>query len=360
VWETDHDKLEINVVPLRGKRLVRPWLTVIEDGFSRLVMGWALSLYPTTAEVLVAIREGIVIDPERGPWGGVPQLVRFDGGREFLASAVKRAAGELGYAALPTAPYSPHLKGKVERLHRTVGEGLIATLPHYTGGPRRANGELYAQPKPLTLPQLQTRVREFVDAYNTEHRHSSLGGMTPAEKWASSAAPLDLVEPERLRWMLLADQTRNVDKDGIHFEKAIFIAPEVAKLGRGKTVEVRYMPHDLRSIEVFTEDGWLCTAYPQDRLTREQSDAVVQARHEAWREMGRRKAAASRKARARIAPLTATGTVQDITAIVRDRAHDRESAQQDAEKGELLEILGLADQLNKPIPPSSAQEDAGS
>ena len=358
VWETDHDELEIKVVPLRGRRLVRPWLTVIEDGFSRLVMGWALSLYPTTAEVLVAIREGIVIDPERGPWGGVPQLIRFDGGKEFLAHAVKRAAGELGCAALPTAPYSPHLKGKVERLHRTIGEALIATLPHYTGGPRRANGKLYAQPKPLTLPQLQTRVREFIDAYNTEHRHSSLGGMTPAEKWATSAAPLDLVEPERLRWMLLADQTRKVDKDGIHFKNAIFIAPEVTKLGRGKTVEVRYMPHDLRSIEAFTEDGWLCTAYPQDELTREQSDAVVQARHEAAREMGRRKAAASRKARARIAPLTAGGTVQDITAIVRDRAHDRESARRDAEKGELLEILGLAERLNKPIPPPAEEREA--
>jgi hypothetical protein len=73
--------------------------------------------------------------------------------------------------------------------------------------------------------------------------------------------------------------------------------------------------------------------------------------------MGRRKAAASRKARARIAPLTATGTVQDITTIVRDRADDREAAQQDTDKGELLKILGLADQLNKPIPPS-AQEQA--
>jgi putative transposase len=39
VWETDHDELDINVLPLRGRRLVRPWLTVIEDGFSRLVMG---------------------------------------------------------------------------------------------------------------------------------------------------------------------------------------------------------------------------------------------------------------------------------------------------------------------------------
>jgi putative transposase len=103
MWETDYAELELNVLPLRGRRLVRPWLTVIEDGFSRLVMGWALSLYPTTAEVLVAIREGIVVDPQRGPWGGVPQLIRF------LATAVKRAAGELGCAALPTAPYSPHL-----------------------------------------------------------------------------------------------------------------------------------------------------------------------------------------------------------------------------------------------------------
>ena len=73
--------------------------------------------------------------------------------------------------------------------------------------------------------------------------------------------------------------------------------------------------------------------------------------------MGRRKAAASRRARARIAPLNAGGSVQDITAIVRDhdRARDRESAQQDAEKGELLEILGLAGQLNKPIPPSTQE-----
>jgi putative transposase len=254
VWEADHDKLEINVLPLRGRRLVRPWLTVIEDGFSRLVMGWALSLFPTTAEVLVAIREAIVIDSERGPWGGVPELIRFDGGREFLAHAVKRAAGELGCAALPAVPYSPHQKGKVERLLRTIGEGLICRLPHYAGGPRQASGKLYAQPAPLTLPQLQTRVREFIDAYNNEHRHSSLGGMTPAEKWVTSAAPLEIVEPQRLRWMLMAEQTRKVEKDGIHFENAIFIAPEVTRIG-GKTVEVPVIPARRTADEAKQETG---------------------------------------------------------------------------------------------------------
>jgi hypothetical protein len=80
--------------------------------------------------------------------------------------------------------------------------------------------------------------------------------------------------------MLMADQTRKVEKDGIHFENVTFIAPGLTRIG-GRTVEVRYMPQDLRSIEVFTEDGWLCTAYPQDVLTREQADAVIVQRREA-------------------------------------------------------------------------------
>jgi transposase InsO family protein len=248
VWETDHDELEIRVVPLHGRRLVRPWLTVIEDGCSRLVMGWAVSLYPTSAEVLVTIREGIVIDPERGPWGGVPQLIRFDGGKEFLAHAVKRAAGELGCAALTTAPYSPHLKGKVERPHRTIGEGLIAMLPHYTGA-------------------RWTRTASTSRRRSSSRRRSRSSGAARRSRSATC---------------------------------------------RTTCARSRCSPRT----------AGLCTAYPQDELTREQSDAVIQARHEAAREMGRRKA----------------------------------SAQQDAEKGELLKILGLADQLNKPIPPAGQEQ----
>jgi putative transposase len=173
--------------------------------------------------------------------------------------------------------------------------------------------------------------------------------MTPAEKWATSAATLEVIEPERLRWMLMADETRKVDKDGIHFANSEFVAPEVVRLGRGRVVEVRYMPHDLRSIEVFTEDGWLCTAYPQDRLTAEQSEAVIAARHEAAREMSRRKAAASRKARTRIASLTATGAVQDITAVTRGRERPPTQAPSNEQVDQALRVLGLGDRLNTVI-----------
>lgn len=358
VWETDHAQLDVEVLPLRGQRRARPWLTVVQDGFSRVVMGWALSLQPTSAEVLAALRESIVIDPDRGPWGGVPQLIRFDGGLEFLAGCVTRAAGELGCAALPTAPYSPHQKGKVERLHRTIGEGLIATLPYYTHGPRRRNGQLYAQPAPLTLPQLQTRIRDFIDAYNTEHCHGSLKGITPAQKWASSAAPLDVIERERLHWMLMADQTRRVLKDGIHFGGEIFVAPGLARLG-GQTVQVRYMPHDLRAIEVFTDAGWLCTAHPQDQLTREEAEAVVGQRRQAALEMGRRKAAATRKARTKIAPLTGSTPIQEITVITKRGTQRPERGPTEEQTGRLLDLLGLSDRLNTAIPPEDGMAEEG-
>lgn len=146
----------------------------------------------------------------------------------------------------------------------------------------------------------------------------------------------------------MADQTRRVLKDGIHFGGAIFIAPELTRIG-GRTVEVRYMPHDLRFIEVFTEDCWLCTAYPQDELTREQAEAVIRQRREAVREMGRRKAAASRKARTRIAPLTATGVIQDITPVISARPK-RDPALENQRTDKALGVLGLADRLNTAIP----------
>ena len=80
---------------------------------------------------------------------------------------------------------------------------------------------------------------------------------------------------------------------------------------------------------------------------------MIGARREAAREMSRRKAAASRKARTRIAPLTATGTVHDITAVVGDRRRpDRSVSNERVDAA--LRVLGLGDQLNTVIRPRPA------
>lgn len=113
-------------------------------------------------------------------------------------------------------------------------------------------------------------------------------------------------------------------------------------------------PHDLRTIEVFTENEWLCSAYPQGQLSRERSEAVILERRAAAREMGRRKAAASRKARTRIAPMTGTSAVEETAVITSRTATPESQSPSDQQTGELLHILGFADQLNTAVP---AQRD---
>jgi putative transposase len=138
-FEGDHKQLSIEVLALRLVRPQRPWATLFIDQFSRLIVGWALSLQPTAAEVLAAIRTAVVDDPAR-PFGGVPLRLRWDHGREFGADAVAQAAAVFGCVSVSCEPYSPWQKGKIERLNRTLEDELLRGLPRWTGGPRDQAG----------------------------------------------------------------------------------------------------------------------------------------------------------------------------------------------------------------------------
>jgi putative transposase len=105
-YAADHKELSIEILPPRAQRPARPWVTMFLDEYSRLIVGWAISLRPTQAEVLAALRMAVVVDPDRGPFGGVPLLLRFDGGLEFAARSVEDAAATLGCLALCCRAYS--------------------------------------------------------------------------------------------------------------------------------------------------------------------------------------------------------------------------------------------------------------
>jgi putative transposase len=56
VWQADHKQLPVLVVAPGGRRDQRPWVTLFLDDFSRAIVGWAVSLRPSSAEVLAALR----------------------------------------------------------------------------------------------------------------------------------------------------------------------------------------------------------------------------------------------------------------------------------------------------------------
>jgi putative transposase len=293
-------------------------------------------------------------------------VLRPDNGLEFAAAAIRRSCAALGVELAPTPPYQGYSKGKVERVNRTLDQEFLCGLPFYTHGPRAADGRLYGpEADPMSLELFVDRFASWVGDYNTVRVHSELG-TTPLVRWGEDASPLREVPAEQLRWMLMADIERTVNKDGVHFGRVRFIAPELNGLV-GERLGVRYTPHDLRQIELFRGDDWLCTAYPQDQLTAEQRAAVLERRRADAAELGRRQRRASRQARARLAPITAPGPVEDTTVITTEQVRDEHRAARRRRRGEgpderALRRLARTDMLDlhadfaywNPPPPSAS------
>jgi putative transposase len=178
-WETDHAELAIHVV-LPDGRVVRPWLTVFVDRATRAIPGWAMAVTASQASVLEGLRSAILVDDNRGPFGGVPVQVRYDRGKEFLADAVGAAAASLGIDAKAVRGYSPHLKGTVERTHETIETVFLAGLPGFAHGPQDRAGHLVEKDLPvLSFEALVGLFAEFVHGYNTARAHEGIDGQTP-------------------------------------------------------------------------------------------------------------------------------------------------------------------------------------
>jgi putative transposase len=342
IWEADHKRLPVLVLAPKAQRPQTPWVTWFVDAYSRLVMGWAISMHPSSATSLTALRMGLVVDPERGPWGGVPTILRWDNGLEFAARALTKTAAAFGCVVSPTPPYTPHLKGKVERLHRTITQEFLKSLPFYTGGPRAADGTLYGGGSPITLDRFVSDFDTWVQDYNTTRRHRGIGGQTPLERWSTDASPIEQVPTDQLRGMLLADEDRTVGKDGIHFHRLVYIAPELN--GRvGQRVTVHYMPHDPRQIELKLSGEWV-TAKPQGLLTAAERDRVLARRRADSAELARRQRRASRRAQARLAPITGPGPIEETTVVSRQQAaeDDLRYGDQDLRRLARVDLLNLA------------------
>lgn len=342
-YEGDHKQLSVEVLALRGSRPQRPWATLFVDQFSRLIVGWSLSLRPTQSEVLAALRMAVMVDSERGPYGGIPTRLRWDNGLEFAATSIEDAALGLGCIAQATTPYSPWEKGKIERLNRTLEQELLQGLPRWTGGPRDRTGRLQGA-GPMTLELFVAKFADWVEQYNTRRAHSALGGQTPLARWQADATPVRALSAEEARWLLRARAEKVLNKDGIHHNSDVYFAPELNGLG-GETLQIAYMPHDRRSIEIYRDGRWLATALRQTDLTEAEREQALKQRQADHRALAKRTAKARRLAQVRLAPITST-TVEEIdlpsAPVARSTASRRAS----------LRLLGVQDDVNQPRPES--------
>lgn len=326
VFEADHVQLAIEVLPPRGARPVRPWLTSFLDAASRGIAGFSINFQQTEADVLAALRHAVLPDERIGPLHGIPLELRWDNGREFLAHGVSEVAANLGCLPRPHRAYAPHLKGRIERFHGTLESEFLLTLPYYANGARDVRGRLFG-PRDgwLGFEELVERLVAWIAHYNTERPHEALGGKTPAQFWLEDAGPLRTRSEAELRWMALPSQTRRVTNKGIHFRRGHYVFPGIDAF-KGEQVIVRYMPHDERWIDVYSGEQFVAQAKPSDRLSAEEHLEFLTARKASQARSSELRRKASRLQRARYAPNQGGASPAIVTTISREQARRERGA----------------------------------
>jgi transposase InsO family protein len=151
----DHWHVDISYVNVCGTFY---YLTSVLDGCSRYLAHWELRESMTEADVEITLQRAKEAFPEARP------RIITDNGPQFVAKDFKEFIRLSGMTHVKTSLYYPQSNGKIERWHQTLKQDCIR--PHV----------------PLSLEEARQLVERFVDDYNHQRLHSSIGYVTPYDK----------------------------------------------------------------------------------------------------------------------------------------------------------------------------------
>lgn len=120
--------------------------------------------------MLAALRSAVLREAPYGPFGGVPEKVRVDRGKDFLSRTATAAFDLLDVTVEDLPAHTPHLKGTVEGLNRAVESMFLASLHGHARQPRP--GKRASRPKDevlLGFEDFTTRLLAWTRWWNTEH-----------------------------------------------------------------------------------------------------------------------------------------------------------------------------------------------
>ncbi|MFF0744939.1 Mu transposase C-terminal domain-containing protein [Streptomyces sp. NPDC004111] len=326
-WEADHKEADVWVDVEGTPR--KPWITLFVGCSHDGIMGWAVTPHEASSDaVLLAFRDAVQTGGDHGPFGGLPALVRVDGGKDFRCDALKESFGKFGIAHVILPRGHPELKGTVEAINGAMKEMLFVGLPGFTERP--TNGvSLKRKPKSveglLTFERFVHELRTWVHQWNYEHRIRNLENRTPKEVWDADLTVLREVDPAALHAYSLkaARGDRVIGGSGIAWNNAHYLTHEPWMSQHiGDKVTVRYQPHHTQQIEVYDArtGRYLGSATRQDEISAQQRKLLRAA---SSREARRLKQALDRTAkqlRERFAATTEPAAPQRLDALTRREA----------------------------------------
>lgn len=191
--QIDHTKLDIIVVDeIYRQSIGRPWITVVIDVFSRMILGFYLSLDPPGNISVGLCLTHAILPKEKWlakfnittpyPCWGIMDIVHADNAGEFHGAMLRRACKEYGIDIEWRPVKKPHYGAHIERLL-----GIVLTKIHELPGTTFSNkeergeydSEKYAQ---MTLSELEEWLALFITGDYHQRFHEALN-TTPIKQY---------------------------------------------------------------------------------------------------------------------------------------------------------------------------------
>lgn len=373
--EIDHTPLDLLVIDkVTQLPLGRPWLTLAIDRYSRMILGFYICFHaPSSFSLLQCIKQAIL--PKDAllarfpditvPWParGIPVMIACDNGMDLHSDAFESICNEMGVQILYTPAGHPYLKGAIERMLRTINQGLIHRLPGTVFSNVDERGDYPSEEVAAidldTLLHLLTKW--IVEVYHrTPHRGL---GKPPLIAWAEKeqSTIIELpASPQHLDVLVGIPTTRTVFHYGIELDCLKYNSSELqlirSRIGGTPEVSLKYYEDDVAHIHVYDESNEEYIRVPA--VDREYAQGLTRYMHGLIREYTKRKYGADwtddqvLESKAAIRAIVA-GAVHDKKMAKRKktavaRMVDSESVLERDRHGDLLE------QAQLPVPPPDA------
>lgn len=316
-WEGDHKQADV-FVDVNGESR-KPWVTWFVDTGSGGIVGVAITpIYPSRESVLMALRASILRSGAFGPLGGLPEAIRIDRGKDFLARAVAESMAYFGVEVHVLPGYAAHLKGRVEAANGAIKEMLYKGMPRYTESQVLLDGKPSDRDAPmLTFERFVAEVFGFVRDWNEEWSKDALSGRTPLQVWNEDPTPIyDPPEEDLALYTLEEAKAAKITTKGVKFSNQWYVGPGMNGK-KGTRVKVRWMPNHPERIDIIdaATDEYLGAAHPNDQAPPEVLEQVLKDQKRKRKQLQADLKAADERRNIRYAAATEPGPPQILGSV---------------------------------------------
>ncbi|OLU16970.1 hypothetical protein BVH01_10420 [Pseudomonas sp. PA1(2017)] len=264
----DHTKVDLMVVDEDDRTVVlgRPYISVAIDLYSRVILGFYVSLLSPSAVSVGMLMESCVLSkkellqrlglPEHLlPFSGLPEVIHTDNAKEFISDVFVLNAKEFDINVVHRDIPQKHQGGHIESLIGKIMLKNIHPLPGTTGSNpverKHLNSEKEAA---IGLNGLRTILAYHIHSYHNMV-HSGIGD-TPANVWNewcekndNKIRSLDPKLHTNFKYRFYPEMSKPIVVKGIEMMRRYYSSSDLADKV-GDRVVVKYDPYDLGHIFV--------------------------------------------------------------------------------------------------------------